>query len=86
MTSFQSELSTSKTDKNVEQIGKLILGDCQLTIQKLANEAGIRYGVMVTGYRSGSQEISTENSNMRSSVIKFVLRFLTSDFQRQHSF
>lgn len=86
MTSFQSELSTCKTDKNVEQIGKLILGDCQPTIQKLADEVGIRYGVMVIGYRSWSQEISTENSNMRSIVIKFVPRLLTSDLQTQHSF
>lgn len=86
MTSFQSELSPSKTDKNVEQIGKLILGDCQLTVQELSDEVGIGYGIMVIGYRSWSQEISMENSNMRIIVIKFVPRLLTSNLKRQHSF
>lgn len=62
-------ISTSKTVKNVEQIGKLIREDRRLTTQQLADKVEIGYGVC--------QEI--DKLNMRRIAPKFVPRLQKND-------
>jgi hypothetical protein len=63
--------STSKTTENVEKNQELVHEYRRRTIHKVTNTTGISYGV--------SQEILTENLNMRCIAAKFVPRLLTND-------
>jgi hypothetical protein len=63
--------STRKATENVEKIRHLIQEDHGRTIHELTDNTGISYGV--------SEEILTENLNIRRIAAKLVSRLLTND-------
>jgi hypothetical protein len=65
-----------QNDRKCEKIQELIHEDRRRTIHELADTIRISYGV--------SQEILTENLNMRHTAMNFVPRLLTNDQKHRH--